>query len=58
MAKSRPPRGGLKKAPEEKITPKSFIGALPCMVILLIGIGLMCLVFYAMLSSGLKTGAK
>jgi hypothetical protein len=58
MAKSRPPRGGLKKQTEEKITPRSFLGAVPCLIILLVGIGLLSLVFYGMLSSGLKTGAK
>jgi hypothetical protein len=60
MAKPKPPRGGLKSglkkgaAPPEKITPKSFIGALPCLLIVLIGIGLLSLLFYASLSASLK----
>lgn len=71
MAKSRPPGGGSKLpgasksksglkrggAPEaEKITPRSFIGALPCMVIVLVGIGLLSMFFYALLTSSLKSG--
>lgn len=64
MAKPKPPRGGfnsgsksgLKKgaAPPEKISPKSFIGALPCLFIVFIGIGLLSLFFYASLSASLK----
>ena len=59
MAKFKPPRGGLKKAVPEKITPKSFLGALPCLIIILVGVGLLSLLFYATLSSGLRpAGAK
>lgn len=60
MAKAKPPRGGLKSglkkgAPvPEKISPKSFLGALPCLLIVFIGIGLLSLFFYASLSSSLK----
>jgi hypothetical protein len=58
MAKPKPPRGGLKKgagaAPAEKITPRSFLGALPCMLIVLIGMGLLSLFFYASLTASLK----
>ncbi len=59
MAKFKPPRGGLKKAAPEPITPKSFIGALPCLIIVLVGVGLLSLLFYATLSNGLRpVGAK
>lgn len=54
MAKFKPPRGGLKKAPPEKITPKSFLGALPCLIIVLVAVGLLSLLFYATLSTGLR----
>ncbi|WP_155121434.1 hypothetical protein [Bryobacter aggregatus] len=50
MAKLKPSRGGLKKAEPEKITPKSFVRAIPCLFILLIAVGLMSLLFYATLT--------
>jgi hypothetical protein len=60
MAKPKPPRGGLKKgvppAQAEKITPRSFLGAVPCLVIVLIGSALLSYFFYAALSSSLKSG--
>jgi len=54
MAKIKPPRGGLKKAVPQAPTPKSFLGALPCLIIIVIGIGLLSLLFYASLA-GMKT---
>jgi hypothetical protein len=53
MAKIKPPRGGLKKAEPGKITPKNFVGTLPCLFIIIVGIGLLSLLFYASLS-GMK----
>jgi hypothetical protein len=53
MAKLRPPRGGIKKAEPAKTTPKSFLPALPCMVLILMVIGLLSLLFYASLA-GMK----
>lgn len=53
MAKSRPSRGGIRKAAPETPSPKSFVGAIPCLLIILIGIGLLSLLFYASLS-GMK----
>ena len=50
MAKLKPQRSGLKKPAPEPITPKSFARAIPCLVILLIGVGLMSLLFYATLT--------
>jgi hypothetical protein len=59
MAKPKPPRGGLKKGAPETPSPKSFLGALPCLFLILIGIGLLSMFFYAMLTSGVKpAGAK
>jgi len=54
MAKMRPPRGGLKKGEPEKVGPKSFVRAIPCLFIILIGIGLLSMLFYASLA-GMKT---
>jgi hypothetical protein len=54
MAKVRPPRGGIKKGAPETPSPKSFMGAIPCLVIIVIGIGLLSLLFYASLA-GMKT---
>ena len=53
MAKFKPQRSSLKKAAPETPGPKSFLGALPCLFIILVGIGLLSLLFYASLS-GMK----
>jgi|GEM_PF-2387601 len=54
MAKMKPPRGGIKKTEPEKPTPKSILPALPCLFLILVGIGLLSLLFYASLA-GMKT---
>lgn len=53
MAKMKPPRGGLKKSEPEKPSAKSIVPALPCLFLILIGIGLLSLLFYASLA-GMK----
>lgn len=59
MAKFKPARSGAKKqaAVAETPTAKSMVRAIPCLVITLIGIALLSLFFYTMLSSGLRSGA-
>ncbi|MDX2269055.1 MAG: hypothetical protein NW208_13180 [Bryobacter sp.] len=61
MAKMKPPRGGRKAgatpASQEKITARSFVGAIPCLVVVLIAMGLLSMLFYAALSNSLKSGA-
>jgi len=58
MAKFKPARSGAKKQAADRETPtaKSMVRAIPCLVITLIGIGLLSLFFYTMLSSGLRSG--
>jgi hypothetical protein len=64
MAKFKPPRGGGKplgrkgapQAAPEKITARSFLGAVPCLMIVLVAMGLLSWLFYAALSSSLKSG--
>jgi hypothetical protein len=55
MAKMKPPRGGLKKGQPEKPaeTIKGLVPALPCLMIILIAIGLLSMLFYASLA-GMK----
>jgi hypothetical protein len=60
MAKMKPPRGGRKAgqvpASSEKITPRNFLGAIPCLLVVLVGIGLLSMLFYTALSNSLKSG--
>lgn len=54
MAKSKPPRGGLKKNAPETPSAKGLLRALPCLMMILVLIGLLSALFYASLA-GMKT---